>query len=168
MHRRKLFGAAIFLALTVAGASVRAEEPAGCDKFKWPIQREQAALASPDRQTVKEDGVLASGSAAMVLLAPVETVHFTEAPQRAPAPKTYAAVLKLASPAAGVYTVSLSGAAWIDAIQDGVEIKPLAFSGARECPNIRKSLQYQFEAKEAVIQISNSAESEISLVVLPQ
>jgi hypothetical protein len=26
-----------------------AEEPSGCDKFKWPIEHERAALTAPDR-----------------------------------------------------------------------------------------------------------------------
>ena len=33
-----------------------AEEPSGCDKFKWPIDRERAALTAPNRAK------LASGS----------------------------------------------------------------------------------------------------------
>jgi hypothetical protein len=168
MQSPNIFPLALALALAAASGAARAEEAAGCDKFKWPIQREQAALAAPDRKTVAADGVLSAGPAVMVLLAPVETVHFTLAPDRAPAPKTFAAVLKLAAPPAGVYTVNLSAGAWIDVIQDGAVLKPLAFSGAKECPHIHKSLKYQLSQQETRIQISNSAESEISLVVLPQ
>jgi hypothetical protein len=168
MRSRKFFQLALALALLAAIGAASAEEPAGCDKFKWPIQQEQTALAASDRPTVAADGALAAGAAVMALLAPVETIHFALAPDRPPAPNSFAAVLKLAAPSAGVYTVSLSAGAWIDVIQDGVALKPTAYSGARECPHIRKSLKYQLAPKETVIQISNSAESEIALVVLPQ
>jgi len=42
--------ATLLIALVLLGtASVRAaEEPSGCDKFKWPIERERAALTAPD------------------------------------------------------------------------------------------------------------------------
>ena len=32
-----------------ATSALAAEEPSGCDKFKWPIERERAALTAPDR-----------------------------------------------------------------------------------------------------------------------
>jgi hypothetical protein len=45
-----------FLALVplLLAAPAFAQEPAGCDKFKWPLDRERALLANPT--------VVASGS----------------------------------------------------------------------------------------------------------
>jgi hypothetical protein len=37
-----------------------AEEPSGCDKFKWPIERERAALTAPDRAKLVSGGQLAA------------------------------------------------------------------------------------------------------------
>jgi hypothetical protein len=37
------------LALLGATSAWAAEEPTGCDKFKWSIERERAALTAPDR-----------------------------------------------------------------------------------------------------------------------
>ena len=159
----------LFLLLVLApSAPLRAEEPSGCDKFKWPIAREQAALAAQDKTRLAADSVLAAGAAASVPLAEVEQTHFVQQPQRAPAPGTFAAVLKLPAPPAGVYTVSLSAGAWIDVIQDGVLVAPLDFSGAKNCPNIRKSLKYRLSAQDTAIQISNAAAPEIALVILAQ
>ena len=155
--------------LLLALSPSHAEEASGCDKFKWPIARQQAALASAGKATVADGGALSVGTALRASLSPVEKIHFTQTPERAPAPATYAAVLTLAAPpAAGVYTVSLSAGAWIDVFQDGAALHPLAFSGAKDCPDIRKSLKFQFSAKTAVIQLSNAAAPEISLVVLPE
>jgi hypothetical protein len=44
--RASLFLALALLGTTTAGA---AEEPSGCDKFKWPVERERAVLTAPDR-----------------------------------------------------------------------------------------------------------------------
>jgi len=43
--------ATLLMALLCFGAAPAwaAEEPSGCDKFKWPIERERAALTAPDR-----------------------------------------------------------------------------------------------------------------------
>ncbi len=42
--------AALTMTLLLLGApAYAAEEPSGCDKFKWPIERERAALTAPDR-----------------------------------------------------------------------------------------------------------------------
>jgi hypothetical protein len=168
MRSGVLLGATLALALTAASAPARAEEPIGCDKFKWPVTREQAALAAADKNSIAQGSVVAAGTAALVHLAPVDQAHFPLEPQRAPAAGSYAAVLKFTVPTAGVYTVSLSAGAWIDVIQEGAMLKPLAFSGARECPHIHKSLKFQLAPQEAILQISNAAEQEISVVVMPQ
>ena len=35
--------------LLTAAPAYAAEEPSGCDKFKWPIEHARAALTAPDR-----------------------------------------------------------------------------------------------------------------------
>ena len=39
----------VALALLFSAPAFAADEPSGCDKFKWPIERERAALTAPDR-----------------------------------------------------------------------------------------------------------------------
>jgi len=41
-----------FVLLGTASA-LAAEEPSGCDKFKWPIERERAALTAPDGSNLR-------------------------------------------------------------------------------------------------------------------
>ena len=43
--------APVLIAFVLLGpaSALAAEEPSGCDKFKWPIGRERAALTAPDR-----------------------------------------------------------------------------------------------------------------------
>src|SRR5437879_606899 len=69
-----------------------AEEPSGCDKFKWPIERERAALTSPDRIKLGSGGELAalpSTGITLALLAPGEA-KLPSPPERAPKEGTFA------------------------------------------------------------------------------
>ena len=91
----------IALTLLAAAPAFAAEEPSGCDKFKWNIDRERAALTAPDR--VK----LASTGMTLALLAPAEA-KLPSPPERAPKDGTFAGFASIKSaPKAGVYTVSL-------------------------------------------------------------
>lgn len=51
-------------------------------------------------------------------------------------------------------------------IQNGATLKPLAFSGARDCANIRKTLKFKPQPTKTTLQISNVAGPEIAIVVL--
>ena len=46
--------------LLAAGPAFAAEEPSGCDKFKWPIEHERAALTAPDRVKLASGADLAA------------------------------------------------------------------------------------------------------------
>ena len=73
--RGSLFIALLLLAAAPARA---AEEPSGCDKFKWNIDRERAALSAPDRVKLASGGELAalpSTGMTLGLSAPAEAKH---------------------------------------------------------------------------------------------
>ena len=169
MIRFRLSATASLLALTVSHASFAAE-PSGCDKFKWDIARERAALMAADRQK-RESGVdLATVPAAGLLLTlrPLADAKLPNAPERAPKDGTFSGAIRISgTPKAGVYTVSLSAPAWIDLVQDGKILKPLAFSGAIDCDGIRKTVKYELGAQPFVLQLSGAPEAAISLAILP-
>ena len=50
----------LLIALMLLGTAPAwaAEEPSGCDKFKWNIDRERAALIAPDRVNLASGGDL--------------------------------------------------------------------------------------------------------------
>src|SRR5712664_726606 len=80
-----------FVLLGTAPASA-AEEPSGCDKFKWPIERERAALTAPDRVKLASGGELAALPASgvtLALVAPAEAKLPTP-PERSPKEGTFA------------------------------------------------------------------------------
>jgi hypothetical protein len=160
-----------FVALLLLGAAPAwaAEEPSGCDKFKWPIDHERAALTAPDRVKLASGGELATLPVTGITLAlqtPADAKLPTP-PERAPKDGTFAgfASVKVA-PKAGIYTVSLSAGGWVDLVQDGHFLKPKAFSGATDCDGIRKTMKYQIGASPFVLQVSGSKENSVSIAIL--
>lgn len=156
--------------LLFAGPAFAAEEPSGCDKFKWGIEHERAALTAPDRAQLASGSELAAMPATgftLALLAPADA-KLPSPPERAPKDGTLAgfAAFKTA-PKAGLYTISLSAGAWVDVVQDGHFLKPKAFSGATDCEGIRKTIKYELAASPFVLQISGTPEKTISIAILP-
>jgi hypothetical protein len=158
------------LALLATGPAFAAEEPSGCDKFKWPIDRERAALTASDRIKLvsgSELNALPSTGMTLALRAPAEA-KLPSPPERAPKEGTFAGFASIKSPPkAGIYTVSLSAGGWIDVMQDGHFLKPKAFSGATGCEGIRKTMKYEISASPLVLQITGAREDSVSIAILP-
>jgi hypothetical protein len=147
-----------------------AEEPSGCDKFKWPIERERAALTAPDRSKLASGGeltALPSTGVTLALRAPADA-KLPTSPERAPKEGTFAGFASIKNaPKAGLYTISLSSGGWLDVVQDGHFLKPKAFSGATDCDGIRKTMKYELSASPFVLQVSGTKEDSISIAILP-
>jgi hypothetical protein len=160
----------IALALFGAAPAWAAEEPSGCDKFKWPIERERSALTAPDRIKLASGGELAalpSTGIALALRAPAEA-KLPSPPERAPKEGTFAGFVSFKSaPKAGIYTVSLSAGGWLDLVQEGHFLKPKAFSSATDCEGIRKTMRYEIAAKPFLLQVSGTREESVSIAILP-
>ena len=147
-----------------------AEEPSGCDKFKWPIERERAALTAPDRtKFVSGSELTALPSTGITLtLRALADAKLPMPPERAPKEGTFAGFANFKNPAkAGIYTFSLSSGGWVDVVQDGHFLKPKAFSGATDCDGIRKTMKYELSASPLVLQVSGTRDNSISIAILP-
>lgn len=158
--------AALLLGVTSALA---AEEPSGCDKFKWPIERERAALTAPDRAKLasgSEQAAPPSSAITLGLVAPADA-KLPSPPERAAKDGTFAGFASFKTVKAGLYTVSLSSGAWVDVVQDGHFLKPVAFSGATDCDGIRKTMKYELSDKPFVLQISGAKDNSLSIAILP-
>jgi len=160
----------IALILLAAGPAMAAEEPSGCDKFKWNIDRERAALTAPGRIKLASGAELAavpSTGMTLALTAPGEA-RLPSPPERAPKEGTFAGFTMFKSaPKAGVYTISLSVGGWVDVLQGGNFLKPKAFSGATDCDGIRKTMKYEISTGPFVLQISGIREDSLSIAILP-
>jgi hypothetical protein len=167
MMRAPLLIALVWLGTAPAWA---AEEPSGCDKFKWNIDHARAALTAPDRVKLasgSELTALPSTGITLALHAPAEAKLPTP-PERAPKDGTFAGFASFkTAPKAGIYTVSLSAGGWVDLVQDGHALKPKAFSGATDCDGIRKTMKYEISASPFVLQISGIKDDAVSVAILP-
>ena len=165
---RKVLLAAVLL-LGCAPA-IAAEEPSGCDKFKWPIERERAVLTAPDRTKLTSGSELAAlppTGVTLALRAPAEA-KLPSPPERAPKEGTFAGFASFKNaPKAGLYTISLSSDGWVDVVQNGQFLKPRATSGATDCDGIRKILKFELSEGSFVLQVSGAKEDSISIAVLP-
>ena len=165
---RKLL--AIALLIGTAAPVWAAEEPSGCDKFKWPIDGARKVLTAPDRIALASGGALAampSSGITLSLVSPADA-KLPSPPERAPKDGTMAGFANFkAAPKAGIYTISLSAGAWVDVVQDGHFLKPKAFSGATDCDGIRKTMKYELAAQPFVLQVSGARENAISIAILP-
>lgn len=161
--------ARLFLVAALLGpALAHGAEPSGCDKFKWPVAHEQAALSAPAAR-LESGAALPVDVAAALRLVPLADAKFDRPPERAPkASPSYAGLVKAEAPtAAGTFKVSISGEGWIDVIQDGAFVKPVGFSGATDCPGLRKSVKFPLAAKPFTIQLSDAKAPEISVMISP-
>jgi hypothetical protein len=161
--------ALILLAACATAAPALAQEPVGCDKFKWPIEKERATLNGTDLPK------LVSGDrapfplpwAAIVALKPSAEAKLPTPPE--PAPKSadsFAGFVEAAAPKrAGTYKVTISSEGWIDMVQDGHIVKSVAFSGATGCEGVRKSVKFDLAAKPLTVELSGVRENSIRIVI---
>jgi hypothetical protein len=149
-----------------------AQEPVGCDKFKWPLDKERATLTGTDLPK------LASGAsitwpmpwATILTLVPFADAKLPTPPENAPkSPSSFAGFVEAHAPAkAGTYKITLSSEGWIDVIQNGHVVKPSAFSGANGCEGVRKSVKFDLAARPLTIELSGVPDNAIGIVVSPE
>lgn len=146
-----------------------AQEPVGCDKFKWPLDKERAllAVAKPQPSGGKVGQPLAA--AVKLTLSPLADAKLPTEPSRKPKmADSYAGFVRYAPPPkSGTYRVTLSDAAWIDVVQDGKPAKAIAFSGVLACDGIRKSVKFNLAASPFVVEISGTEAHELAIAVTP-
>jgi hypothetical protein len=159
----------IVLAVCVTAIPALAQEPVGCDKFKWPLDKERAALTGTDLPKV------ASGSwinwrlpfATIVALVPLAEAKLPMAPERAPkSNESFAGFIQSPAPAkAATYKITLSSEGWIDIVQDGRRVQSITSTGVRGCDGVRKSVKFDLAAAPFVVQISGIKANTIGLVI---
>jgi hypothetical protein len=166
MITRVTFIAAALSALITIPAF--AQEPVGCDKFKWPVDRETTALRATDLRTVASGGdFTALPFAAKITLKAPNDAALPTPPERAPKDGTFAGFLSVKSVAPGLYSVSLSAPAWLDVVQNGQFLKAKSFSGVQGCDGIRKVVKFELTAAPFILQVSGVAADSIGVAVMP-
>jgi len=158
----------VVVACAVA-APAFAEEPVGCDKFKWPLDKERATLNGTDLPKVVsgDRAAFPIPFATIVALVPFADAKLPAPPERAPkSPDTFAGFFEAKAPAqAGSYNITLSAEGWIDVEQSGHAVKSTAFSGALGCEGIRKSVKFDLAAAPFTVELSSVKADSIRIVI---
>jgi hypothetical protein len=163
---RKALAVAL-LALGIAPA--HADDPPGCEDFKWQVTQERALLTSPDLPSLNSgvDAATLPPLGATLNLQPAAKAKLPKPSEKAAKSGTYAGYLRLGQIPAGIYTVSISNYAWVDVVQDGAYVKPMALSGATGCNGIRRTLKFDLTAGLATVQVSGVDAATIKIAVIP-
>jgi hypothetical protein len=159
----------ILFALYVSAAPALAQEPSGCDKFKWPLDKERATLTGSDLPK------LASGSrvswplpfATTLTLLPSAEVKLPVAPERVPkSSDTFSGFIEAPAPAqSGVYKITLSSEGWIDVVQNGQRLKSITATGATGCEGVRKSVKFPLAAAPFTVQLSGINVNSVGIAI---
>jgi len=148
------------LAATTAGAA-----DDGCGKFDWPVSREIALFDEGFFADVESESALPKDGAFSMLLKPVASVMYMVPPARG-RDDGYGGVVTLEWIAAGRYQVTLSGEAWIDAVQNDKRLPVLASTRRDDCPGIRMSVQFEIMSQPLTLQFGGAMVRRLNVSVL--
>jgi hypothetical protein len=158
----------VVVSCAIAGSAF-AQEPVGCDKFKWPLDKERATLNGTDLpKIVSGDRVtfpIPFGT--IVALVPFADAKLPTPPELAPkSPDTFAGFFQAPAPKqSGSYKITLSAEGWIDVTQSGNTVKSTAFSGAFGCEGVRKSVKFDLAAAPFTVELSGVKADTIKVVI---
>ena len=154
---------------TPALAQTPRQEPVGCDKFKWPIEKERLTLTGTDLPSFNsgQQVALPIPFGVIVALKPFVDAKLPTPPERTPkSPDSFAGFFQVPAPkTAGTYKITLSAEGWIDVVQDGHAVKSTAFSGALGCEGVRKSVKFALTAAPFTVELTGVAASTIRLAI---
>ena len=159
----------IVIAACAVAAPALAQEPVGCDKFKWPLDKERATLNGTDLPKI------ASGASVtfpipfgtIVALVPFADAKLPAPPERAPkSPDTFAGFFEApAPPASRQLQDHLVGRRLDRRRAGGQTVKSTAFSGALGCEGIRKSVKFDLAAAPFTVELSSVKTDSIKIVI---
>ncbi|HEX4408631.1 MAG TPA: hypothetical protein VH206_07660 [Xanthobacteraceae bacterium] len=160
------------ISLCVIATHCLAQELVGCDKFKWPLDKERATLNGTDLPKLVSGASVAwpIPFASIITLVPFADAKLPTPPEQTPkSPVSFAGFIKAPAPAkAGSYKITLSSEGWVDVIQGGHTVKSTAFSGAQGCEGIRKSVKFNLAAAPFILELSSIPADTIKIVIAPE
>ena len=154
---------ACVLTFLAAAPVVAAED--GCGRFDWRVDREIELFGEGFYADVESQSALPKDGAFSMLLQPIAQVIYTVPPERG-RDDGYGGVVTLEWIAAGRYQITLSGDAWIDAVQNDKRLPMLASTSRDDCPGIRMSVQFDFQSVPLTLQFGGAMVRRLNISVL--
>lgn len=141
---------------------------ATCDDPAWDTTTVIARLGATVPPAAGQSFDRGASSGFTVALAPVAGVPFDIPPERPPRnPDPRGAVLHFGAGAAGTYGVALSERAWIDVVQDGKYLAPVAFADFMDCTELHKIVAFEIGAGPFTLQFSDATAPSIAAAITP-
>ena len=147
----------------VAAPVVAAED--GCGRFDWRVDREIELFGEGFFADVESQSALPKDGAFSMLLQPIAQVIYTVPPERG-RDDGYGGIVTLEWIAAGRYQITLSGDAWIDAVQNDKRLPMLASTSRDDCPGIRMSVQFDIQSVPLTLQFGGAMVRRLNISVL--
>ena len=147
----------------LAATAVVAED--GCGRFAWSVDRELELFGEGFFADVESQSALPKDGAFSMLLQPVASVIYTVPPERG-RDDGYGGIVTLEWIAAGRYQVTLSGDAWLDAVQNDKRLPIVASTGREDCPGIRMSVQFEITSQPLTLQFGGAMVRRLNVSVL--
>jgi hypothetical protein len=147
----------------VAAPVVAAED--GCGRFDWRVDREIELFSEGFFADVESQSALPKDGAFSMLLQPIAQVIYTVPPERG-RDDGYGGIVTLEWIAAGRYQITLSGDAWIDAVQNDKRLPMLASTARDDCPGIRLSVQFDVQSVPLTLQFGGAMVRRLNISVL--
>jgi hypothetical protein len=108
---------------------------------------------------------IAPGKNIALALDPIDNVTFPLAPDRKPAPGTFAGVYHVTVVTAGIYRVALQNGAWIDLVRDGKSLTSVAHMEGPPCSGIRKIVDFALQPGVYTLQLSGAKTAQMRILI---
>jgi len=154
---------ACVLTFLAAAPVVAAED--GCGRFDWRVDREIELFGEGFFADVESHSALPKDGAFSMLLQPIAQVIYTVPPERG-RDDGYGGIVTLEWIAAGRYQFTLSGDAWIDAVQNDKRLPMLVSTSRDDCPGIRMSVQFDVQSVPLTLQFGGAMVRRLNISVL--
>ena len=151
--------------LSLLAVSAAAADEDGCGRFDWPVNRELALFGEGFFADVESESALPKDGVFSMLLQPVASVIYTVPPERG-RDDGYGGIVTLEWIAAGRYQITLSGDAWVDAVQNDKRLPALASTSRDDCPGIRQSVQFEVRSLPLTLQFGGALVRRLNVSVL--
>lgn len=145
---------------------------AGCLDGRWPLEREAAAIAAASGAAQLESGarVRLERFQALTLALRPPTEPPSSLPGQLPGlaaepPIGQEGYILLMVDAPGLYQVTLPEAAWVDVVQKGLFLRAAAFTAAKDCPGVQKSVRFDLKPGAGLLRISRAQGPRITFVL---
>jgi hypothetical protein len=154
--------------LMVFAALVAPPAFATCDDPAWDTATVMARLGAAVPLAAGQPLDRGANSGLTISLAPVSGVPFDVPPERPPRNSDpRGAVLHFDAGAAGTYRIALSARAWVDVVQDGKYLAPVAFVDFMDCADLHKIVAFEVGAGPFTLQLSDATAPSIAAAITP-